>query len=664
MKSIRTKMIVYMEIALLLIIMGLSAISLQKSSSSLKNNTNKTMTSITEQSSKLVESRVNEQLGILGVISYQKYMTNKSLSTKQKLALLSDEVKRYNYTKLGISDLKGNIISTDSTKTNIADREYFTKALRGTANVSDPLISKQNSGIIVKYAVPIKENNKIIGILVATKDGNEISSITNDITFGKTGKAFMIDSNGVKIAHYNKDLVLKMDNDLVNVKKNLSLKGIAEIEQKMIKGENGYGSYNYEGKEKYIAYSPVKGTSWSLGVEVESSEILSELNTLIKYIIVFAVLFLIIGLVIVFFIANSLTKRIGTATNYVENIALGDFSKPVSKIYLNSKDEIGRMLQAVDTMQHSIKTMLQSVIDNSNEIDADSQSLSAIAEEMNAGSEAVSLAIGEITKGTTIQAQELGVMTDVLNSFSNDLEHISTAIEEVDENSKGVMTLAGDSNDKMHILEKSVKDSNNTFKNFETKIHGLSQNMNKINEITSIINSVAEKTNLLALNAAIEAARAGESGRGFAVVADEIRKLAEQSKVSAENISKLINTISQENEVMINTTQDVRKEFDNQAEVIDSTLLSFDNIVAAINSIIPKIEGINVASLNINNQKNNIILKIENAASISEQTSAASEEISASSEEMLESTQAVSDSAKNLETLTNKMMNKVKQFKM
>ena len=138
MKSIRTKMIIYMEIALLLIIMGLSAMSLQKSSSSLKNNTNKTMTSITEQSSKLVESRVNEQLGILGVISYQKYMTNKSLSTKQKLALLSDEVKRYKYTKLGISDLKGNILSTDSTKTNIADRDYFKKALRGTANVSDP----------------------------------------------------------------------------------------------------------------------------------------------------------------------------------------------------------------------------------------------------------------------------------------------------------------------------------------------------------------------------------------------------------------------------------------------------------------------------------------------------------------------------------------------
>ena len=128
----------------------------------------------------------------------------------QKIESLNQDVSRFNYLKIGIADLNGDSKYTNSTASNIADREYFKKALSGEIAVSDPIMSKSENKLIVSYAAPIKDtNNNIVAVLVAIKDGNSISSLTDDITFGETGKAFMLSSTGVKIAHYNNDLVVQ-----------------------------------------------------------------------------------------------------------------------------------------------------------------------------------------------------------------------------------------------------------------------------------------------------------------------------------------------------------------------------------------------------------------------------------------------------------------------
>lgn len=186
--------------------------------------------------------------------------------------------------------------------------------------------------------------------------------------------------------------------------------------------------------------------------------------------------------------------------------------------------------------------------------------------------------------------------------------------------------------------------------------------MSKINEITSLIDSIADQTNLLALNAAIEAARAGEAGKGFSVVAEEIRKLAEQSKAASANISNLVASIQSDSSQTIKTTDDVNNKLQDQIEVIKVSLTAFRNIIDLINMRLPKVEHIYNSVLEIKNEKDSIIENLNHVSSAAESASASATEIAASSEQMSASSEEVAATSQNLSELIHKMDEQLNEF--
>jgi len=227
----------------------------------------------------------------------------------------------------------------------------------------------------------------------------------------------------------------------------------------------------------------------------------------------------------------------------------------------------------------------------------------------------------------------------------------------------GVSESSKKSNKDMENVVFSITSFNDKFKNFTKSIGEMDVDIKTVNEITDLINSIAEQTNLLALNAAIEAARAGESGRGFAVVADEIRKLAERSKESSENIYRIINKLLNNTKVIVNETDTMNKELVNQRENVENSMKSFNEISIAVSDIAPRISEINTAFEDINNNKEEIVNTIEELSSISEEISASSEEISASSEELNNSSSEVATSAQVLTEKATDMMGQINKFK-
>ena len=661
-KSLKTKMMFLLGCSITVTCIGLSVNSYISSRNALITNVEYMLPEVANGTADTIREHLDGELQSVEIIAAREEIQDPNVPIQRKMDILSKEVERKGCVRITYIDKNGNGINTQGAKSDLKDREYFKTALLGKSNVSDPIVSVTDKSVIIAFAVPIRYNNEIVGVLSSVLDGNGLSKITNDIKVGKTGSTFMVNLDGTMIANENKDFVLNMENPIKDAENDPSFKSFADVVGHMTKGEKGTGRCDLGKDEHYVAYMPVDDTKWSVGVMISSEEVLAELNTLKINTILMSLGFMVIGIFLITFISNNISKGVKETSRHLDILAQGNLCEEVSKEYLESEDEVGNMTKSMKLMQDSLRQMIQNIKNNTSTINLQAENLSSVAEEISSVSENVTVAITEIAQGTSSQSEDLIKITDILNEFSDKLSKMVYDIHVIEENSKEIIIMATQSTSKMNTVNKSCDKIGLTSKEFYDKIMSLGKDINKIHDITNIINEIAGQTNLLALNASIEAARAGESGNGFAVVANEIKKLAEQSKSSATDINSLISNISRDADKIIEGSIEMDDELKQQGELIGDTISAFAGIINAVNEVIPKIELVKDSAVDIDNNKNTIVGRINKLSSISVEVSASSEEISASSEEMSAQTQEISAAAQVLNSKTTEMMEEVNKF--
>jgi len=662
-KTMKGKMLTYFLSLFLIICIAISFMAYFMSKKMIERKASSLMSEISRQAVQNIEARLNGTLDSIETVANMPTIKDPKLGWDKKKTILDEEIKLHGHIKMGIVGKGGQSIQTDGTTVNIKDRPYFKKAMEGKSTISEPIVSKVDGKVVIIYTVPIKNGNTIMGALTAVRAGNDISNISNSIKVGEAGGAYLIDSTGTVIAHKNKESVIKRENSIKDAQSNEELKPIAAIEKSMIEGKEGTGQYKYKGAEKYISYSPMKSTGWSLAIYAPKNEILKEVAEITRNIIIVSILGIGIALVCIWFISTQISNNLISMRDSLNIVATGDLTTNVNSNIEKEKDEIGHMAKALSKTVLSIGNMINSLKGNSFNIDDKANNLAAISEEFTATTENVSTAIQEVATGATNQAQALTEIVSMLNDFSDKINSTVNNIVEIDGMSKEIDEKANVSNKDMKELLNSIENLTKVFENFETKIWTMESNVQKINEITNLINDIAEKTNLLALNAAIEAARAGESGKGFAVVAEEIRKLAEMSRKSSEDIYNIVNGVLEDTKDMVKSSNEVNEKLNGQKSTADEAMNSFMEISKSVTNMIPKIRNINNSANIIEKNKNEILNKSETIASISEEISASAEEISASSEEMSASSEEVANTAQSLNEMTQDMLNEMNKFK-
>lgn len=557
-------------------------------------------------------------------------------SVDEKKVILDQKIKEYNFEGGYLLDRNGIDIITGE---DFSNREYFKEGMKGNTYVSTPTYSDVTKKVSYVVAAPLWEGGNPgttpVGVVTFVPDGEFLNDIIRSIKVGEGGTAFMLDKNGITIADVNSELV-GVEDGIALGDTNPRLKKYSAICKKMVAGENGTGTYTYNGKTKVVAYSPVPGTDgWSVGVAVVRNEFLGMFYIALLLTVVFVIIFTVIGVKSGVNLGKAVAAPLSKAVERLKLLAEGDIHSAVPEPTEN--DETAILLGGLSETVNDLNTIITSIsgdlaeladgnfmIDVSKNYKGDfaqvSESFRNIVSSLSTAMRDVDYNAESVRRGAMDLADASQQLAEGATDQASAIEELTATMTDISEKIHTNAENAAKARKTVTDMNNQVRESNAQMKESTEAMERIREASDKIAEIIGSIEEIASQTNLLALNASIEAARAGEAGKGFAVVATQVGILSEQSSEAAKNTKQLI--------------QNAIKAVEDGTRLASSTAESLLLVVDNAKMVGGAIDEIAIASENQANATAQITEGINQIAQVVESNSATSQESAASSQEL------------------------------
>ena len=502
------------------------------------------------QSAKTVEANIHmladRMMKIAG--DYRMNPENKETAAASRNEVLEEAAEVYELYTIALYDLNGKLIQGIGDAPEELNETFFSY-LKETDNLTtdSSTIVQKNLGITM--GMPVKDGEETALYVVGVYKYDALDDVIGSINLGKHGMAYMVNREGVVTAHPDETHALEQ-NTLEQVSG-----GNAEALDGVTTGETGAAEFLVDGQNILAAFSPVRGTQWSLVIQIPKSDYNSKIYGAMLVAVLATLAVLVVSMLLVLQLARSISRPVKSVTGRMLALSEGDLHTEVE--HARSKDELEVLTETLDDTVQSVNRYISDIrqvltqvadgnlrvkpqVDYKGDFALIRASLGTILQSMN-----------ETIAGFRSAAVRLAGMAEELKEQSGQLHHASLEqnqsteelvceVSNVKERIAKVSEHSGQTRTKTEEIVQCVQEANERMTSLSGAMDNISANAQEITKIAKAIEDIAFQTNILSINASVEAARAGMAGKGFAVVAEEVRQLASRSAEAAKHATEIV----------------------------------------------------------------------------------------------------------------------------
>ena len=362
--------------------------------------------------------------------------------------------------------------------------------------------------------------------------------------------------------------------------------------------------------------------------------------------------------------ASHLTRNFSSLLESTAAIREGDLTRPVKFERPSTyPDEVDYIADSINNMLENLRELVSHLQKTASNVAESATTLSSASEDVNSRAGEIAASVARISRGAELQSELLIKANALINDLAEGIGRSAKDAEAAARAGAETHTAARTGTEVAHL---AVEKLHGVFERVEAaseRVFAFGEKTQAIGKIVEVITKISQQTNLLALNANIEAARAGEYGRGFAVVGEEVRKLAESSGRSAEQITILVSDIANDSANAVSGMREGIHELAESREDLASIIKSLEGIVQSALRGAERSEQIARSARDQLTGSQEMVQAINNISDVAKENVRSTEEVSRATAAQLQSMEQMTASALELSNLSLELEKVVSRFR-